>query len=98
LRIDYQPLSVENIQDIKRYYLKVGGNTLALKIIKAIRAEIATLSEQPNRAPAYDLAPNVRRLVVAKGIYLVFYRVTEVIEILHVRRSEQAPATEKDMG
>jgi plasmid stabilization system protein ParE len=98
LRIDYQPISVENIRDIKRHYLAVGGNTLALKIIKAIRAEIATLSEQPNRAPAYDLAPNVRRLVVANGIYLVFYRVTEVIEILHVRRAEQSPATEKDMG
>lgn len=98
LRIDYLPQSVENIHEIKRHYLKVGSNVLALKMIKAIRAEIATLSEHPNRAPAYDLAPNVRRLVVANGIYLVFYRVTKVIEILHVRRSERTPATQKDMG
>src|SRR5487761_2335544 len=64
LRIDYQPLSVENVRDIRRYYIEVADNALALKVIKMIRTEISALSEQPNRAPAYDLAPNVRRLVV----------------------------------
>lgn len=97
LRIDYLPLSVENIHEIKRHYLDAGGNVLALKMIKAIRADIATLAEHPNRAPAYELAPNVRRLVVANGIYLVFYRVTKVIEILHVRRAERTQATQEDM-
>lgn len=95
MRIDYLPLSAENIHEIKRHYLEVGGNTLALKMIRKIRSEIATLADHPHRAPSYELAPGVRRLVVAKGIFLVFYRVTEVIEILHVRRAEREPATEK---
>lgn len=96
MRIDYLPLSAENIHKIKRHYLEVGGNALALKMIRRIRTDIATLSDQPHRAPTYELAPGVRRLVVAGGIFLVFYRVTEVIEILHVRRAEREPATEKD--
>lgn len=97
MRIDYQPLSVENVRDIRRYYIEVADNALALKVIKMIRTEISALSEQPNRAPAYDLAPNVRRLVVYNGIYLVFYRVTKVIEILHIRRAEREPATANEL-
>jgi plasmid stabilization system protein ParE len=98
LRIDYLPLSTENIHEIKRHYLKLGGNQLALKMIRKIRAEVATLSDSPNRASAYELAPGVRRLVVAGGIFLVFYRVTNIIEILHVRRSEKEPVTSMDIG
>jgi plasmid stabilization system protein ParE len=74
LRIDYLPLATENIQDIKRHFLDEGGKTLALKMIRLIRADIALLSEYPNKAPGYELMPGVRRLVVANGLYLVFYR------------------------
>ena len=97
LRVNYQPLSVANIQDIKQHYLDEGGQSLALGMIRLIRAEIALLSEHPYKAPAYEFAPGVRRLVVANGSYLVFYRVTQVVEILHVRRSERVPATGKDL-
>lgn len=97
MQIKYQPLSVDNIMDIKRHYIEQGGNVLALRMIKNIRSEISTLSLNPKKAPPYEFAPNIRRLVVNDGNYLVFYRVTEMVEILHVRRSERMPATEKDM-
>lgn len=98
LRIRYLPLSIIDINDIKQHYLEQGGKPLALRMIKVIRAEINTLLHNPHKAPPYELVPEVRRLVVANGTYLVFHRVTEVdIQVLHVRRSERAPATEKDM-
>uniref|UniRef100_E6QQG8 Plasmid stabilization system protein n=1 Tax=mine drainage metagenome TaxID=410659 RepID=E6QQG8_9ZZZZ len=97
MKVNYQPLSVANIQDIKQYYLDEGGHSLALRMIQLIRAEIALLSEHPYKAPAYEFAPGVRRLVVASGSYLVFYRVTQAVEILHVRRSERVRATGKDL-
>jgi plasmid stabilization system protein ParE len=96
LRIDYLPLATENIQDIKRHFLDEGGKTLALKMIRLIRADIALLSEYPNKAPGYELMPGVRRLVAANGLYLVFYRVTEVVEVLHVRRAERVLAVVDD--
>ncbi|NOT16609.1 MAG: type II toxin-antitoxin system RelE/ParE family toxin [Sulfuriferula sp.] len=96
LRINYQPIVVENIQDIKRYFLSEGGQSLALRMIKLIRADIAALSEHPNKAPSYELMPSVRRLVVLNGLYLVFYRITQVIEVLYIRRSERMPATAED--
>lgn len=98
MRIKYEDEAKLDLLEIKSHYLEVGGNALALKMIRNIRSEIVTLSDHPHRAPAYELAPGVRRLVVTGGIFLVFYRVTEVIEILHVRRSEKSPASEKDIG
>lgn len=97
MRIDYLPLAAENIQDIKLHFLMKGGKMLALKMIQLIRADIALLSEHPHKAPSYALMPGVRRLVVANGLYLVFYRVTDAIEVLHVRRAERAPAVEDDL-
>jgi plasmid stabilization system protein ParE len=98
LLIKYEDEAKLDLIEIKNHYLKEGGKALALRMIRTIRAEIATLSENPNRAPAYEFAAGVRRLVVAGGIYLVFYRVTNSIEILHIRRAERLPATKKEMG
>lgn len=100
MRIKYQPLSIDNINDIKQHYIKQGGNALALRMIRAIRSEISTLLNNPYKAPPYELVPEVRRLVVAKGAFLVFHRINEaesIVEILHVRRSEREPATQKDL-
>lgn len=97
LRVNYQPLSIANIHNIKQHYLDKGGQSLALRMIRLIRADISLLSEHPHKAPAYEFAPGVRRLVVANGSYLVFYRVVQTVEILHVRRSERTLATEQDL-
>lgn len=77
--------------DIRQHYLDVGGKSLALRMVRGIRAEIVVLSDNPNLAPTYSLAPGLRRLVVAKGTFLVFYRVTDRVEVLHIRRAEREP-------
>jgi hypothetical protein len=45
-----------------------GGKTLALKMMRLFRADIALLSEHPNKAPGYELMPGVRRLVVGDDL------------------------------
>jgi hypothetical protein len=40
----------------------------------------------------------VRRLVVADGAFLVFYRIQSDVEILHIRRAERAPVATVDLG
>ena len=102
MRIKYQEEAKLDLLGIRDYYRDIGGNQLAMRLIKQIRSEInALLSYQ---APPYALVPDVHRLVVANGAYLVFHRVfhsiieTESrIEILHVRRSERKPATHKEL-
>lgn len=50
------------------------------------------------RAPGYDLVPGIRRLVVAKGAFLVFYRVGDTVEVVYVRRAERAPPDLETLG
>ena len=80
------------------HYHKVGGNQLARRMIKQIRSDIKSLLNYT--APHYDLVPEVRRLVVAKGAFLAFHRIDKsksVVEVIHVRRSEREPAADKDL-
>ncbi len=98
MRIKYLPIAESNFDDIGDYYFKVGGNQLARRMIKQIRSDIKALLNYT--APPYELVPGIHRLVVAKGAYLAFHRINEansIIEVLHVRRSEREPATEKDL-
>lgn len=74
-----------------RHYLEAGGKALALRMVRGIRAEASALSDNPNLAPAYEAVPGLRRLVVANGAFLVFYRVTQSVEIAHIRRAEREP-------
>jgi plasmid stabilization system protein ParE len=53
------------------------------------------LRDFPERPPIYELAPGVRRLVVASGAFLVFYRLRDNVEVLHVRRAEREPVAAK---
>lgn len=97
MRIKYEDEAKLDLLEIKSHYLEIGGNVLARRMVGLIRNDINALLNYT--APAYELVPNVRRLVVANGAYLVFHRATEsVVEVLHIRRAERVPATEKDVG
>jgi plasmid stabilization system protein ParE len=96
LRIKLEKAAKLDLLAIKDYYRDVGGNPLAVRMVRLIKSDIFSLLDYA--APPYEMAAGIRRLVVANGAYLVFHRVTKSsIEILHIRRSERAPATEKDM-
>lgn len=98
MRIKYEDPAKLDLLTIGDYYRRVGGNSLASRMVKQIRSEIGELANFPELAPLYELAPGVRRLVVADGNYLVFYAVVEMVEILHVRRGERTPAMVEDMA
>lgn len=98
MRIKYLPRAGENLRDIRKHYLKVGGKLLALKMVKGIRTEVAALTDNPFIAPVYEIVPGVRRMVVASGTFLVFYGVTDRIEVLHIRRAEREPVTAEELG
>lgn len=77
-----------------QYYQELGGAALASKMLARIKTPILALKDNPEIAQLYELAPGIRRLVVARGAFLVFYRVTLNIEVLHIRRAERMPASE----
>jgi len=96
LRIKYEDEAKLDLFEIKNHYLAIGGNVLARRMVELIRRDTNALLNYT--APAYELVPNMRRLVVANGAYLVFHRVTEsVVEVLHIRRAERVPASKNDV-
>lgn len=93
MRIEYLPRARRNLADLRAFYVDAGGKDLARRMVSTVREEVAQLAENPMQAPAYDLVKGIRRLVVAKGAWLVFYQVArERVEVLHVRRAERDEA------
>ena len=81
-----------------QYYREEGGTALANKMLSRIKTPILALEDNPEIAQQYELAPGIRRLVVARGAFLVFYRITTDIEILHIRRAERMPPSTPELA
>jgi plasmid stabilization system protein ParE len=86
-----------DLTELGQYYREVGGDVLARKMIARIKQPVLSLKDTPEVGSPYELAPGIRRLVVAGGMFLVFYRVCTDVEILHIRRVERSPATTDDL-
>ena len=71
---------------------------LVRKMVGRIKTPVLSLKDNPGIAPSYELAPGIRRLVVANGAFLVFYRVRADVEVLHIRRAERDSATGEGLG
>lgn len=91
MRIKYEDEAREDLLAIRRHYQEAGGNSLALRMVCGIRAEVAALADNPHMALTYELVPGLRRLVIAKGAFLVFYRLADIVQVVHVRRAEREP-------
>lgn len=79
-----------NLDSIGEHYYRIGGSALARKMIARIKEPFQQLLNFPYSAPVYKYKPNLRRLVVADGLFIVFYRIEQAsIEIVHIRRAEQ---------
>lgn len=98
MRIEYLPRANSDLLDMGGHYREIGGNKLARSMIGGVKAEILALRDYPESSPVYELAPGVRRRVVAGGAFLVFYRVRVDVEVLHIRRAERAPVSAEDLG
>ena len=64
---------------------------MSRKLLKRMRDEIGLLKTLPESGPVYPMVPGVRRLVIAKGAFLVFYRLATSVQVVHIRRSERKP-------
>lgn len=98
MRIKYQPRATRNLAEIQTHYQAIGGRTLALRMVQGIRLAVTNLADNPLLAPAYELAPGLRRLAVAKGAFLVFYRVTDHVQVVYIRRAEREPLAEGEVA
>jgi len=93
MRVRFLDEAKEDLREINQHYRDEGGPALAKRMLARIKAHLLKLPLNPFLYESYELAPDVRRIVTAKGAYLVFYRVKEYIEVIHIRRSERLPVT-----
>ena len=97
MRVKFLDQAKEDLAECNQYYRDVGGTALASKMLARIKAPVFALKDNPEIAQPYELAPDIRRLVVARGAFLVFYRIRDSIEVLHIRRSERMPVSAQEL-
>lgn len=93
MRVKFLAPASSDLRDHNKHYREIGGAVLARRMLARIKEPVLTLVDNPEIAPPYELAPRFRRLVVARGVFLVFYRIRADIEVLHIRRAEREPVT-----
>ena len=71
-------------------YLKERNPSGAQNVIRAIHRAVALIARQPLSARATD-DPAVRVKLVAKYPYKVFYRVSDCVDVIHVRHAARRP-------
>lgn len=98
MRVRFLGQAKADLLEIAQYYRGVGGAALAARMLDGIKGPVLALGGNPGIAQPYELAPGIRRLVVAGGAFLVFYRIRDNVEVLHVRRAERMPASANDLG
>ena len=91
MRIKYEDEAKVDLANIRQHYLEAGGGALTRRMVRDIRAEVAILADNPHIGSSYELVSGLHRLVIAKGVFLAFYRVMDCVEVVHVRRAEREP-------
>lgn len=72
MRIKYEAEAKADLIAVGDHYRKIGGNQLARRMLAKIKSDLGVLWDFPDLAPLYEIALDIRRLVVADGAYLVF--------------------------
>jgi plasmid stabilization system protein ParE len=98
MQVRFLDQAKSDLHELAQYYRGLGGNALARRMVERIKAPVLALGAHPDIAQSYELAPGIRRLVVAGGAFLVFYRVRMEIEVLHIRRAERSSASAVELA
>ena len=97
MRVKFLDQAKADLAQCNQYYHDVGGSALARKMLARIKTPVFALQDNQEIAQPYELAPGIRRLVVASGAFLVFYRIRDSIEVLHIRRSERMEVSAQEL-
>lgn len=83
MRVHFSPLAQSDLAEI-RHYIAQDRPLAAARLIRSIRDRIrATIASFPETGQACDaLAPGLRSYAI--GNYLIFYRVTDRVEVARV--------------
>ena len=82
-KIQYLPLSVQDLNDLARYLSGFYPKT-ASRVLKEMRDKITKLSDNPKMCEIYPLDPVSRKMVIDQ--YLVFYQVNDPARIVEIHR------------
>ncbi len=78
------------LMSLYEYYVDVASYIVAEANITAIQEAISSLEYFPERCPMADFSPNIRKMVVPKLPFLVYYTIIEdtvhILEVLDGRR------------
>lgn len=91
MKIVFAPLARDNIRDIQTY-IAVDNIAAAARVASEIRRTIETLETYPLVGQMYQ--GDIRRLVVTRYPYVVFYEVdhvAELVNIITVKHAHQLP-------
>lgn len=81
-----------SIREIFQHYIDVADYNVADENIKIIENAINALDTMPNRCPVSEFSQKVRKLVIPKLPYLVFYMVKDfevvILEVFHAKRDQ----------
>ena len=81
MKIVFAPLARDNLRDIQTY-IAFDNISAAARVASEIRRTIETLETYPLIGQAYQ--DDVRRLVVTRYPYVVFYQVDQVAELVNI--------------
>ncbi len=87
MRLVIAPEAQVSINQAIDWYLSEGGKDLAARAAKAFRSAVKSIASDPLLNPPYPDVPGVRRKVMSRFPYLVFYLLDDdkvvVLDVLH---------------
>lgn len=87
MKIVFAPLARDNLRDIQTY-IATDNISAAARVASEIRRTIETLETYPLIGQIYEGA--VRRLVVTRYPYVIFYEVNQTAELINVLTVQHA--------
>jgi toxin ParE1/3/4 len=87
MRVRYTPAAFTDREQIIQY-LRERSPSGARNVAASIRDAVAQLREQPLSGYQTD-DTKVRVLFIVRHPYKIFYRVSEIVEILHIRHTSR---------
>lgn len=82
-----------SIGEIYQHYQEVAGQEIAERNLEILELAINSLNKLPTRCPISDFSPHIRKMVVPKLPYLIFYTIKDdeviVMEVFNAKKDQR---------